>query len=148
MASFGWSDTTKTSDSGFQLLEPGVYDFTVTDFERGRFRGSSKIGPCDKAVYTCHVTDGEGRATDLKAQLFLDDSMLWKITQFFKCVGLIDPATPSGTDVTFPWDEARGRSGRLEVSLRDWTGDDGKARQSNDIARFVVPEPKADYGAL
>lgn len=149
MAAFGWGDEAQTSDSSFTLLEPGEYDFHVVKFERGRHPGSAKLGPCDKAIYTLHVKAPDGRATDVKENLFLDDSCAWKITQFFKCVGLIPADTKPGTSVRFPWDETMGKTGRLRLGVRAWTGDDGQERQSNQVEEFVRPEAAGGgYGTL
>lgn len=47
----GW-DGEISSDSGYILLEEGGYGFTAAAFGRGRFPGSAKTPPCNKAVLT------------------------------------------------------------------------------------------------
>ena len=148
MSAFGWDAEVETVDSSFTLLPEGEYEFVVKDFERGRTKGTAKMPACDQAVYTLHMLNPGGLSANLRHYLPLDDSMRWKITQFFKGIGLIDGNLPEGTKVRFPWDNAVGCKGRAEVGVRTWTGDDGKERESNEI-RCVMPSAGAqDYGSL
>ena len=148
MSAFGCDEEVETSDSSFTLLPEGEYEFVVKDFERGRHKGSAKIPPCDMAVYTLHMENPGGLSADLRYNLQLDDSLRWKITQFFKAIGLIDGNVPEGTKVRFPWDNAIGCRGRAEVSVSKWTGDDGKERESNRVERVMPSAGSQDYGSL
>ena len=47
-----WDDAIESDGQEFVILEEGDYNFTVTDFERGRFPGGTKIPPCNKAALT------------------------------------------------------------------------------------------------
>lgn len=147
MSAFGWDDEVETVDSSFTVLPEGEYEFVVKDFERGRTKGGGKLKPCDQAIYTLHMLNPGGLSADINHYLPLDDSLLWKITQFFKGIGLIAQDTPEGTKVRYPWENAVGCRGRAEVGIRKWTGDDGKERKSNDIAR-IMPSAQQDYGSL
>lgn len=148
MSAFGWDEEVETVDSSFTLLPDGEYEFVVKDFERGRHKGSPKIPPCDMAVYTLHMLNPGGLSADLSYKLQLDDSVRWKITQFFKGIGLIDEGVEEGTKVRFPWDNAVGCKGRAQVSVERFTGDDGKEREFNSINRIMKSAGSQDYGSL
>ena len=51
-----WDDTIENDGQEFVVLPEGDYTFTVTNFERGRFPGSTKIPPCNKATLTISRT--------------------------------------------------------------------------------------------
>ena len=44
-----WDDAIENDGQEFIVLPEGDYNFTVTDFERGRFPGGQKIPVCNKA---------------------------------------------------------------------------------------------------
>ena len=48
----GWDDTIQEDGQELVLLDEGDYNFTVTNFERGRFPGGQKIPACNKASIT------------------------------------------------------------------------------------------------
>ena len=50
-----WDDALENDGQEYVVLEEGDYNFTVTGFERGRFPGSAKIPPCNKAALTLAV---------------------------------------------------------------------------------------------
>lgn len=54
-----WDDTIENDGQEFVVLPEGDYTFTVTNFERGRFPGSAKIPPCNKATLTIGMALGK-----------------------------------------------------------------------------------------
>ena len=135
--SFGWDDEVETSDaSAFQLLDEGPAMFEVTEFRRGRHEGSARMAPCYQAELTLECTDPAGHVSDVHTNLPLTRKMQWKLTSFFKAVRLIDPVTPSGSAVRFPWDQVLGTRGMCEIEHYQWTGDDGQARSGNSVKTF------------
>ena len=56
-----WDDVIQ-NESQFVLLPEGIYDFTVTKFEREWFDGSAKIEPCPKAAIELTITAPQGTA--------------------------------------------------------------------------------------
>ena len=83
----GWDDEIEQDGGDFILLDEGEYAFTVTKFERGRFPGSTKIPPCNKAVLTLTIDSDQGR-TSVHADFIMYSSMEWKLSQFLRSVGL------------------------------------------------------------
>ena len=58
-----WSDSIDNEGQELIVLEEGDYVFKVTKFERGRYPGSAKIPPCNKAIITVEVQTEKGIAT-------------------------------------------------------------------------------------
>lgn len=133
----GWDDRVKAVDSEFILLEPGTYDFTVKSFERGWFNGSDKMCPCAMAKMTLAMSDPKsGAVVDVFCNLMLNKKVLFRITQFFKSVGLLDPDMKDGDEFDlslFP--HSVGRSGRVKIKNRTYNG-----REYNDVEQFLKPE--------
>lgn len=153
MAGYDWDEEVQTSDSGFYVFPEGDYDFKVVDFERGRVKSGKNAG-ANQAIYTLRISDTSGNSSEERYFIPLVDSLRWKATKFFKSVGAIAADQPSGETVRFPWGEVVGMSGRCHVKPRDWTGDDGTERQSNEVTACLLPDEVvptkggADYGDL
>lgn len=81
-----WDDAIENDGQEFVILPEGDYNFTVTDFERGRFPGSAKIPACNKATLTLQVNTADGIAA-IKTDLILYRSLEWRISAFFRCIG-------------------------------------------------------------
>ena len=56
-----WDDAIESDGQEFIILEEGDYNFRVVEFERGRFPGSAKIPPCNKAALTLQVKTADGK---------------------------------------------------------------------------------------
>lgn len=142
-----WDDEIENESGGWVLLPEGEYDFVVEGFERGRHNGSSKIPPCNKAVLTLGIDSPQGHAS-VTCNLFLYDRYEWKLCQFFTSIG----ARKHGERLRMNWNQVLGARGRCKVTVRPYTGNDGKERQANDIDRFLEPEnnqaPKWKAGAF
>lgn len=138
-AAFGWDDEVPTTDGGgeFQLLDEGPVKTEVTEFRRGRHEATARMGACNQAELSIRATDPAGHTSVVRCNLPLNQKMSWKITALFKSLGLIDPSTPAGTAVRYPWDKLVGATGYAEVEHYSWTGDDGQARESNSIKNFL-----------
>ncbi len=142
-----WDDEIENESGGWVLLPEGEYDFVVEGFERGRHNGSSKIPPCNKAILTLGIDSPQGHAS-VTCNLFLYDRYEWKLCQFFTSIG----ARKHGERLRMNWNQVLGARGRCKVTVRPYTGNDGKERQANDIDRFLEPEnnqaPKWKAGAF
>ncbi len=141
--SFDWNDTIE-NDSSFVLLPAGDYDFTVTKFERARHQPgpNSKLPPCNKAVLTLEVTDGQQR-TSVTHNLFLHSRCEGMLCEFFTAIGQRKHGEPLRMD----WSKVLGAHGRCKVGVRDWIGRDGQTMQSNEIKRFYEPSAPAAQSA-
>jgi len=142
-----WDDEIENESGGWVLLPEGEYDFVVENFERGRHNGSTKVPPCNKAILTLGIDSPQGHAS-VTCNLFLYDRYEWKLCQFFTSIG----ARKHGERLRMDWNKVLGARGRCKVTVRPYTGNDGKERQANDIDRFLEPEngqaPKWKAGAF
>ncbi len=125
-----WDDAIENDGQEFILLPEGDYNFIVTDFERGRFPGGAKVPPCNKATVTLMVKTDEGIA-NVRTDLLLYRSLEWKLSAFFRCIGL----KKHGARVVMDWSKAVGSVGRAHFKPRTYIKD-GQERQTNDVDRF------------
>ena len=134
-----WDDEISNDGGQFVLLEEGDYNFTVTDFERGRFPGSregGKIPECKKVSLTLSVETAEGTAT-AKYDLILWSTLEWKIAEFFRAIG----QKKHGEAFKPNWSAVRGSQGRARFKPRTYVGRDGEERQTNDVVKFYDYDP-------
>ena len=128
---------------GFEILPEGDYFFTVRQFTRGRYEGGEKMPPCNKAALTLTLKSAweptpekpsaEGETT---VNLFIVKSQKWKLSQFFVSIGYLK----AGEEKPMNWSIVPGSSGTCSVTQREWTGNNGQKRVSNDVTRFYDPE--------
>lgn len=126
-----WDDAIENDGQEFVILPEGDYNFTVVDFERGRFPGSAKIPACNKATLTLQVNTADGTAT-IKTDLILYRSLEWRISSFFRCIG----QKKHGERLVMNWNAVVGSRGRAHFKPRNYTDRDGNERQANDVDKF------------
>lgn len=125
---FDWDDEIQ-EDSQFTLLEPGNYDYKVTDFKRGVSRNGNK-----KAELTLEVGD-KNHKTIIKDNISLLKTAEWKISEFFRSVGL----KKHGEKLKMRWNDVTGLTGRCSVTQREYEKKDGSTGRINDIERYLDP---------
>lgn len=133
MTAYNWNSEIENDGGDFKLLEPGIYPFTVKALEKAYFNGSKSIPPCPKANVTLRVGVGS-EASDVTDGLLLDDSLEWKLCQFFKAIG--DRA--HGQRISMNWDAVVGKSGRVEIGHREYEKD-GQTKTANQVIRYIDP---------
>ncbi len=131
-----WNDTLESDGQEFIVLPEGDYTFTVTGFERGRFPGSAKLPPCNKATLTIRIDNDQGPAT-ARFDLILYRTLEWKIAAFFRCIG----QKKHGEKLAMDWSSLPGARGRAHIRPRSYTTRDGEERQVNDVVRFYDYNP-------
>ena len=139
----GWDDVISNDGNEFDVVPEGDYYFKVTNFTRARHPGSEKMPACLKAVLTLALTSAwepteenpavQGETT---VNLFLNRKNERKLCQFFTANGL----RKHGEDMRMNWNAVTNATGTCNVSLREWTGNDGQKRTGNDVKRFYDPE--------
>lgn len=128
----GWDGAIEhDSEFQFQLLPEGDYNFTVMKFERGRHNGSQKLPACNKAILTLKLSNGQYETT-IEHNLFLHSKCEGLLCEFFTAIG----QRSHGQRLVPRWNEVVGSTGTCKVTIRDWTGNDGTIKQSNDIKKF------------
>lgn len=141
-----WNSEIENEGQEFILLPEGIYDFTITGFERGRYNGGANIPACNKAVLTLAIHSDKGDVS-VKTSILLARSLEWKICQFFTCIGL----KKRGEKLTMDWTKVPGAKGKAKVRVRTYINQHGEERRINDIESFMEPsaEPSlSDDGDL
>lgn len=131
----GWDDNI-TQESSFIELPEGDYDFTINHYERGRFSGSAKIPPCNKATVFFDVKDADANEVSIRQDFLLHTKMEWKLSELFRSVGL----KKEGEEVRMNWNALPGLSGRRHVTLDPDKNDPSK--KYNHIQKLYPKEPK------
>ena len=132
----GWDD--EIIDPGepeFILLTPGVYDFTITGFERGHFDGSEKMDACSMAKLTLRCSNGI-QETTVFTNLFLSSAVAFKLSKFAKSIGDMPAGSTSGQKFHVDWNNIIGKSGKCRIKTRVYNGKD-----YNEVDDFIVPDP-------
>lgn len=132
----GWDD--EIIDPGepeFVLLTPGVYDFTITGFERGHFDGSEKMDACSMAKLTLRCTNGI-QETTVFTNLFLSSAVAFKLSKFAKSIGDMPAGDSKGQKFHVDWNNIIGKSGKCKIKTRVYNG-----KEYNDVDDFIVPDP-------
>lgn len=134
----GWDD--EIIDPGepeFVLLTPGIYDFTVTGFERGHFDGSEKMDACSMAKLTLRCSNGI-QETTVFTNLFLSSAVAFKLSKFAKSIGDMPAGSTTGQKFHVDWNNIIGKSGKCKIKTRVYNGKD-----YNEVDDFIVPDPAA-----
>lgn len=126
-----WDDVI-SNESQFVLLPEGIYDFTVTGFERAWFDGSSKIEPCPKAVLELTIEVPQGKAT-VKENLLLSNAVEWKLCSFFRSIG----QKKHGQEFKMDWTKVLGAKGRAEIEVNEYDGNDGTKKKNNKVKSYI-----------
>lgn len=132
----GWDD--EIIDPGepeFVLLTPGIYDFTITGFERGHFDGSEKMDACSMAKLTLRCSNGV-QETTVFTNLFLSSAVAFKLSKFAKSIGDMPAGSTSGQKFHVDWNNIIGKSGKCRIKTRVYNGKD-----YNEVDDFIVPDP-------
>lgn len=134
----GWDD--EIIDPGepeFVLLTPGVYDFTITGFERGHFDGSEKMDACSMAKLTLRCTNGV-QETTVFTNLFLSSAVAFKLSKFAKSIGDMPAGSTTGQKFHVDWNNIIGKRGKCKIKTRVYNGKD-----YNEVDDFIVPDSAA-----
>mgnify|MGYP006954360628 FL=1 len=132
---YNWDDEISQDSAELALLPEGEYEFSVTGFERGRYPGGAKLPSCPKATVSLRFEGVEGVAV-IKHNFFLHSKCEGLLCAFFTCLGMRKRGEPLRMD----WPGTVGRTGRAKITVRSYTGNDGREYQTNDVKQFLEPE--------
>ena len=135
----GWDDEIEQDQKDWEPLPEGDYDFTVTAFERGRFEGSKKLPPCNKAVVTISIESPEYGTATIMHNLFLHTKTEGLLSAFFCSIG----QKKHGEKLRMNWQAVIGSKGRCKVGIREWTNKNGEVIKSNEIKKFYESDTPA-----
>lgn len=137
----GWDDEVSASDAGesqqnedFVILPDGAYPFTIMKVERGSFKGSQKLPPCNMVKVEVIADGGDAGRAYIFYRFYMHTSCLWKIYQFLEAVGLRRKGDTTAGRI--PWEKvAKGMSGRCELYSRVY-----KDKTYNDVSKWLPPD--------
>ncbi len=126
-----WDSVIESDGQQFIILDEGDYDFTVTNFERGRYPGSAKLPPCNKASVTLTVTLPNGQTAVCRDDMILYRTLEWKISSFFRAIG----QKKSGESMAMNWSKVMGAHGRAHFKPRTYESG-GQQHITNSVERY------------
>lgn len=133
---FDWDDEVEDDGSSkeFVTLEPGKYDFEVVGFERGHHeaKDGGKAPSCNKAIIQIKISTDDGDCF-IKENFLLYKKMEWKISQFFRCIGM----KKHGEKAVMKWDQAVGLTGKAQITKDKGNKDDV---YFNHVKEWLEPE--------
>lgn len=128
---FSWDSFIEDDGKGKIIILPeGNYTFTVSEFERASFPGSSKIPACPQANLTLDVLTTEGTAKCF-VKLQLAQAVEWKLSSFFRSIG----SKKHGEKMKMDWSKVKGKSGVAHFKPRQYEKN-GENRYANDVEFF------------
>lgn len=137
---YGWDEgpIEKPNEGGeFTVLPAGTYPFKVMKFERGRFEGSAKMGPCPKAIVTVEIDGGEAGSVSRAENLFLHEKCQGILSAFFRAIG----HRKHGEPLVMNWSRVIGARGTCKVGVREYDKKDGSGKaQANEVKAWLDPD--------
>ena len=127
-----WDGEIENDSPDFITLPAGDYDFTVQDFERGRYDGGKKLPACNMAIVHIKIETEQG-LTIIKHRLYLHKKTEGMLCAFFAGIG----QRQKGEKLKMDWTAVVGVKGRAKVGIRDY-----KENTYNEIKKFYEYEPK------
>lgn len=126
-------DSELTKDGNEHIVLPeGDYPFTVTGFDRGRYPGGPKVPACNKATITLKIDTKDGAAF-VTESLLLVRSLEWKISEFFRAIGL----KKKGERVKMDWNHVVGSRGVAHIKPRKYKDKEGNEREANSVDHYL-----------
>lgn len=136
-----WEDEITVDGSGFIELEPGDYQFTVTNLERARHtpnpQNPGKLPACNKAIVTISIETEEG-SKSMKHNLFLHSSTEGMLSAFFGAIG----QKKHGEPLRMNWN-ILGAKGVARIGKRQGTGN--YADQKFDDIKSMIYADEVDW---
>lgn len=135
---FDWDDFIEDDSEGFSLLEPGEYEYVVTDYEKTRSKAGNPV-----IILTLEIGDPIGSKTNLKEYVTLIPGLEWKISQVLRSLGLKKRGEKVPLRV---FEKSKGRTGRCEiiVETKKDQSDPTKTYTNNKIKRFLDPPSQTE----
>ncbi|MGN0843938.1 MAG: hypothetical protein ACI4QT_01805 [Kiritimatiellia bacterium] len=136
----GWDDEVSASDAGenqqdeLVVLPKGTYPCTIAKIERGSFKGSTKLPPCNKVKVGIIIDGGDAGRGWADHNFYMHTSTLWKIFQFLEAIGLRKKGDTTATAI--PWSKVeKGMTCRCEIHPRLWNG-----KEYNEVEKWLSGE--------
>ncbi len=132
--SYDWDDVINDASDQNMILPEGDYNFSVIKFERGRFPGSAKLPPGNKAILTLKVLGPDGPVTT-KEDLILNKKLEFKLAGFFRSIG----QKKRGEEMRMDWSKVEGAKGYAHFRPRTYTDFNGNQHTYNSVEKYLDP---------
>ena len=129
-AEMDWDSGISAEASQANLPPVGEYGFTVIEFEKTQSKTGKKM-----AKVTLKL-DESAQFWKVNDYLVLQDSMAWKLAQFFESLGLKKKGEPL---TSMPWDKVLNETGRVRIKHETYEG-----KENCKVDRYVVTEAAQD----
>ena len=139
----------EADDNEYILLEPGKYEFTVSDVYYDIHQpGPNSLGkiPANtkKVILSLSIDAPEGTVI-VKDTFFLHPSTSWRVTSIHKCLGII-PEDYKGI-FNMDWGSMVGKSGWVKTKLE--SGANNPDLKYNKVDTYIKPsQVTTNYSAL
>ena len=131
----GYEGTIEDEGSDFVLLPEGDYEFTVSKVVRTRHEASANLPECNEVDVELTIW-GASDKTTVTTRFFLVRKFEWKLSQFFRSIGL----KKHGEPLNMRWN-IEGYRGKCRVIVNKFQKRDGTGEgQNNEIKKFYAPE--------
>lgn len=141
----GWDAVIKPSGKkhSYITLPEGIYDFTVTGFERKYYSGGVGKEPCNFAQLSLDIHGGELGEGQCRTSLFFTEKAMWKVEDFFVSVGLVK----IDEEAQMPWGKVVGTSGKAKFIVKEYQNKNYEKKTCNDVDSFLAPSPETPKAA-
>lgn len=138
-----WEDEIVSDGAQFVQLTPGDYQFTVTNFERGRHtpnpnNPNAKLPACNKAIITIEIETADG-VSQLTHNLFLHTSTEGMLSAFFGAIG----QKKHGEPLRMNWNAVIGSKGVARINKRKGSGE--YADKEYDNIKSMIYADQVDW---
>lgn len=134
-----WNSEIKEDGQDFSPVPAGEYQFRITNLTRGVSEGEKTKGS-PQAKLELEIDTGTRKVKVLDT-ITLHTSSEWRISQFFRAIGLKKHGQPFRMD----WNMVPGARGRCRVKVEPYIAkkgaNAGKEMMSNKIDAYLDPAP-------
>lgn len=127
---YDWDGVITKDSEEYIILEPGDYQFYVERFERGRYAGGEKMGPCNMATLFIRIytEKSEQGYVTIRHNLFLHSKCEGMLSAFFTSIG----QKRKGEPLKMNWNSVPGSTGWCRIGTKEYNGN-----KYNEIKRFL-----------
>ena len=128
----GWDDQLVEDAKDVILLPDGLYQFTVTKVERGRYQSKegSRLPDCNKATVSLNIVTAQGETT-VNNNYYLHSSTESMLSSFFGAIGQKQKGVPFNMN----WATVVGSTGVCMIGTKTYNGN-----KYNEVKRMIYVE--------
>ena len=139
----GWDDEVSEEDAGnggssdFVVLPAGNYSFTVKKAERGQFKGSERLPPCNQVKVELIADGGDKGKAYVYHRFYMHTKTLWQIYAFMESIGVRKKGdAPSSV----PWSKVKdGMTGVCHLKVKKLTAGQHAGEDTNEVDKWLAP---------